>query len=100
MAIPLFMASYIPLSDSLIHFMRPLNISGHNRYLHFEKHNILQIILRINNQRIEELGFVGLPGVGRKLREGVTEDGTVVLEFLAFSGLDCVEFLTIRNQSL
>ena len=61
---------------------------------------MLQIILRINKQRIKELGFVGLPGVGRDLREGVTEDGTVVLEFLAFSRLDCVQFLTIRNQSL
>ena len=48
-------------------------------------------------QRIKELGFVGLPGVGRELREGVTEDGTVVLEILAFSGLDCVQFLTIRD---
>ena len=48
-------------------------------------------------QRIKELGFEGLPGVGRELREGVTEYGTVVLEILAFSDLDCVQFLTIRD---
>ena len=48
-------------------------------------------------QRSEELGFEGLLGVGRELREGVTDDGTVVLEILAFSGLDCVQFLTIRD---
>ena len=56
--------------------------------------------LTLFQQRIKELGFEGLPGVGRELREGVTDDGTVVLEFLAFSGLDYVEFLTIRDQSL
>ena len=51
-------------------------------------------------QRIKEFRFVVQPLVARELWYAVPKNSTVVIEVLAFSGLDCVEFLTIRDQSL
>ena len=53
--------------------------------------------LTLFQQRIKEFRFVVLPLVARELGYAVPEDGTVVIEFPAFSCLDCVEFLTIRD---
>ena len=51
-------------------------------------------------QHLQKLRLVIPPHVGFERRQRAPEDGTVVLVFLALTGLNGIQFLTIREYTL